>query len=163
MPTLHEGIQAGTHHATPRSSRPGPPGSMRAPTPTARDIMTDRITCLRVDQSIAEAIQVLVTKGISGAPVQDHAGHLVGMLSELDCMQLVTSCAYHQGESAQLRRVDEFMSTTLYKVPPSADVFTIAQIFMEHRIRRVLVSDGPQLVGLVSRRDLLRALSVHFC
>src|SRR5690606_21535012 len=118
MATMHEGIQAGTQHVTPRSSRPGPAGSMRPATPTAKDIMTDRVTCLRVDQSIAEAIQLLVSKGISGAPVQDHNGALVGVLSELDCMQLVTSNAYHQGESARMRRVDEFMSRTLYRVSP---------------------------------------------
>ena len=162
MSTLHEGIQAGTQHLATRSSRPGPSGSQRA-LPSAKEIMTDRVTCLRVDQSIADAIALLVSKGISGAPVVDDAGALVGVLSELDCMQLVTSNAYHQGESSRMRRVDEFMSRTLYKVPAGADIFAIAQLFMEHRIRRVLVTDGDRLLGLVSRRDLLKALQIHFC
>ena len=59
--------------------------------PTARDIMTRAVITFRPEASIFEAIRVLLTKHISGAPVVDADGIVVGMLSELDCLRVLSS------------------------------------------------------------------------
>jgi len=75
------------------SGRPSRPPVQR--TPTARDIMVTKLICFRPSQTIGEAIDILLKHKISGAPVQDDQGQLVGILSEADCMRDLASSRFH--------------------------------------------------------------------
>jgi CBS domain-containing protein len=127
-------------------------------TPKARDFMTRALTTLGAHQTLAEAMDVLMKKKLSGAPVLDAAGKLVGVISELDCMKVVVETSFHQDGKPGMRSIDELMSRDIISVDPDTDAHAIAHLFMTHRIRRVLVVENGALVGLVSRRDVLRAI-----
>lgn len=125
---------------------------------TAKHIMSQDLLVLHPEQPLSEAIELLVSRGVSGAPVVDKDYKLVGVLSELDCMKPLASSVFHQEGTADLLQVSEVMSREVRTVDPSTDLYTIVHRLMRHRIRRLLVVQGEVLIGLVSRRDVLRAI-----
>ena len=122
--------------------------------PLVRDVMATSLVTLRPEQAIRDAIAALLKAKISGAPVVDAAGALVGVLSEKDCLRVFASSAYFQsGEGT----VGDYMSRTIRSVAPDDDVFKVADLFLTNHFRRLPVLEGGKLVGQVSRRDILRA------
>ncbi len=126
--------------------------------PTAADIMTRRPVVLRPEASIAEAMNVLLRHDISGLPVVDGSGGLVGVLSELDCLRVVVVGEYSAVDHERLRAVSEFMSPPTYTVGPEAGIYSLADFFLTHREKRLPVIEHEKLVGIVSRQDVLRGL-----
>ncbi len=122
---------------------------------TVRDYMSANLVSLTPDMEILRAVYTLVKHGISGAPVVDDHGNLVGMLSERDCMKVALSAGYH-GEYAG--RVSEFMSSGVKTVDADASILEIAEMFLRAPFRRYPVMEDNRLVGQISRRDVLRAL-----
>ncbi len=122
---------------------------------TVRDYMSANLVTLTPDMEILRAVHTLVEHGISGAPVIDDHGNLVGMLSERDCMKVALSAGYH-GEYAG--RVSEFMSPGVNTVDADASILEIAEMFLRERFRRYPVMKDNRLVGQISRHDVLRAL-----
>lgn len=127
--------------------------------PVARDFMNDHVLTFKQDAEIAEAVKKLVRKGFSGAPVVDDAGKLVGVLSEADCLRVLSQAAY---EGWPQGTVGDNMTRELDTVTPTTDLFAISGRFSAGKHRRFPVVDSDRkLLGLVTRRDLLRALD-HF-
>ena len=62
---------------------------------TARDCMSGSLIAFRPDMEVLEAVRILVENRISGAPVIDHIGNLVGMLTERDCMKIALGAGYY--------------------------------------------------------------------
>lgn len=125
----------------------------------AKDYMTANLVTLSPDTSVMEAIRILLDKGISGAPVVDKMGRLVGLLSEKDCMRVATHAGYY-GEAGG--KVSEFMSPDVITVEGDTSVIEIAKMFMEKPFKRYPVMDDNRLVGSISRRDVLKAiLAIH--
>ncbi len=156
MRTMQEGIAAG-------SASVRPPPSARPTAIKAKAFMTTNVVSLREDQTLGEAIKLLVSKKLSGVPVlgahgKDSRGKLVGILSEFDCMKVLVASSFHQEGMPAMRPVSELMSTDLHSVTPDTDLYSIAHIFTTKRIRRVPVVDGDRLVGLISRRDVMRVM-----
>ena len=120
----------------------------------ARDFMTPHLVTLRPDMELMDAIKLLLEKQISGAPVVDAQGNLVGILTERDCLAQVIVASYH-GEAAG--RVTEVMGHDVQTVDADASLMDIAQSFVKAKYRRYPVMDGNRLVGIISRRDVLRA------
>lgn len=125
---------------------------------TARDIMTSRLVTFSPDQPIEKAIRLLLKHGISGAPVLDEDGGLIGILSELDCLRMLSSDEFHGDEQEEAGRVEHFMSKAPKTIEPELGVYRIAHLFLTQTIRRLPVVENGQLVGQVSRRDVLRAI-----
>jgi CBS domain-containing protein len=125
---------------------------------TAADIMTRRPVTLRSDASILEAIKVLLRRDISGVPVVDSSGGLVGILSERDCLRVIAVGEYSATDHERLRAVSEFMSHPTYTVTPEVGIYSLADFFLTHHERRLPVIEHGRLVGLVSRRDVLGGL-----
>lgn len=118
------------------------------------DYMATRLITFRETENVVAAMGVLLEKKISGAPVVDEAGNLVGMLSEVDLMQIVIQDSYYD-ESVGI--VGDYMKHPVDSVSPDMDIYTLAQRFdTEHRRRYPVVQNG-KLVGQISRRDVLRA------
>jgi len=126
--------------------------------PTARDIMTRKPVALRPEASITDAIRVLLRRDISGVPVVDDAGELVGILSERDCLRVIAVGEYSAEDHDRARSVAEFMSRPEYTVSPEVGIYSLADFFLTHHERRLPVIEADKLVGLVCRRDVLRGI-----
>ena len=123
---------------------------------TAADIMTTRLITLKPEMNVMVAVKLLLKNKISGAPVVDESGALVGILSELDC---VTHICHQAIEQLPPLTVGQLMTAEVETVLPDTKLTTLADIFSTKRFRRLPVVDKQgRLRGQVSRRDLLKAL-----
>lgn len=120
----------------------------------AKDIMTRSVVYLRPDLDIYAAIKVLLRRRISGAPVLEGRS-LVGILSERDCLQLLTADTYHHHAGG---KVQHYMTTDVKTIHPDDDIYSIAGVFLSRPIRRLPVTRDGKLLGLVSRRDVLTGI-----
>ncbi len=121
----------------------------------ARDFMMPQLVTLTTDMELLDAIQLFVEKQISGAPVLDAQGNLVGILTERDCLAQTVVATYH-GEAGG--RVAEVMSADVRTVDADASLMDIAESFVNSKYRRYPVLENNRLVGIISRRDVLRAV-----
>jgi len=128
------------------------------PVPMARDIMATSLVTLRQEDSIFHAIRVLLNKGISGAPVVDDDGQMVGVLSELDCLRVLSSDEFYAGHQEEAGTVSHFMTSAGLTIPSDLDLYGIAHYFLTTAVRRLPVVDDGRLLGQVSRRDVLRGI-----
>lgn len=120
-----------------------------------RDYMTGKLVTFSPQTEVLDAIHELVEREIAGAPVVDDHGNLVGMLSELDCLDVVLRAGYH-GEPGG--PVSEFMTREVETVSADMSIVDLASLFVDSGFRRYPVVKDNRLVGQISRRDVLRAL-----
>lgn len=119
---------------------------------TAEQIMTPNVVTIGPESTIHEAIQLLLDRGISGLPVVDEQGALVGVITEYGLLAI----AYDQGVTHQT--VAHHMTRELIMVEADTPVNRVADQFIVNRVRRLPVVKEGRLVGLISRIDVLRAL-----
>lgn len=124
-------------------------------TKTARDFMADRLVSVCPDTDIHEAIKLLINEKISGLPVIDETGRLVGFLSEKDCFKVSFGCCYYLDRAG---RVSDYMTRPVITVNTDTDIVAVAEMFLRGPRRRFPVVSGDRVVGVISRRDALRAL-----
>lgn len=122
---------------------------------TIADYMTKNIMTVKQGTDALSAIKQLLSHKITCAPVLDDTGTLVGMFSEKDCMKIVLSAAYNQGLSGTVK---DFMSTQILSVDAGSSIVDLAEKFDDSISRSYPVFDNKQLVGIVSRTDVLKAL-----
>lgn len=108
---------------------------------------------------MVEAASLLHLNGASAAPVLNRRGELVGMLSEFDCMKLVASSSFHQEQAAMAARVEDLMTREVQTVDRGTSLYSICHRFLESKVRRLPVMDGQRLLGIISRGDILGAIS----
>lgn len=118
----------------------------------ADDIMERDLITLRPEWDIFRAIETLLDRRISGAPVVDADGKLVGVLSEKDCLAILANDSYQALAGGV---VEEYMTRAVTTIAPTMDIYSISGLFRQNHFRRVPVCDGGRLVGQVSRRDVL--------
>lgn len=123
---------------------------------TVRDYMAKKIISFEPETDIHRAIKVLLKRHLSGAPVLDAGGRLVGLLSKKDCLKVAFSAGYHRDRAGC---VGDYMRTEVETVPPDMDIVVAAELFLKRAHRRFPVMDGERLVGIISRHDVLQALS----
>jgi len=120
-----------------------------------RDYMTTKLITFRPEEEIFEAIGVLQSSRISGAPVIDSNGQLVGMLTEGDCLTAIIKDLYYTEAGG---KVVDFMSTEISTISPEDDIIDIAVEFQKQKRKRFPVLEDGELVGQISQRDILRAV-----
>ena len=142
----------------------------------ASDVMTRTILSVRPDAVIAEAIRLMLDNRISGLPVIDEGGQLVGILTEGDLLRRgETATERHRPRWLEIlmgpgrlaeeyvrthgRRIAEVMTRDPVSVTPDTPLKEIVELMERHRIKRVPVLDGDAPVGILSRADLLRGLA----
>jgi CBS domain-containing protein len=123
-----------------------------------RDHMSTDVIAMRPDTGILQAAHTLIAHGISGAPVVDGYGDLVGMLTERDFMRAVVEAGYHDCPTGL---VEDFMSSNPLSVSPDDSVLEVARKFLEGRFHRYPVVDDGRVVGVISRRDVMRAMGTQ--
>jgi CBS domain-containing protein len=121
----------------------------------ARDIMVTKLITLSPDVDLREAARLLLKNRISGAPVVNAEGELIGVFSEMDMMNALVDAVYEVLPSSEVRN---YMSTELFTVGEDLDLLSIAQIFRSKGYRRLPVVSGRKLVGQISRRDVMAAV-----
>ena len=117
--------------------------------------LSDIIT-FKPDQSIQEVISVIINKKIAGAPVLDEQHHLVGIISEKDCLRLIVDQAYYN-MPAETRKVSDYMTPSVRTLSSKTNVVEAAIEFLNSPIRRFPIVDDGMLIGQVSRRHILKA------
>lgn len=144
----------------------------------ARDIMTRDVITVHPDDDVEKAARLLLEHHISGLPVVDGAGKLVGIVSEADLVlqeKGVRGPLYtvfmggilylenprrfdEEFRRAVARKIGDLMSKKLYTVSPDDPVTKVAAIMVDKGVNRVPVVDREQrLVGIISRHDIIRA------
>ena len=122
---------------------------------TVADYMATDLVSFAPGDDIIEAVRVLLARQLSGAPVIDRSGQMVGLLSQKDCFAIVYNTAYHQDWGGQ---VQQYMSRKVEHMEADCSVVDAADRFLNSSFRRFPVLRAGQVVGLISRHDILRAL-----
>ena len=122
---------------------------------SVRDFMVPNPLVFTPDTDLMDAVRMLVDRRISGAPVVDERGNLVGVLTEGDFLEAALVAGY-QGERGGC--VSEYMSREVEAVHADDSLFDVAARFAKTKYRRYPVVDDNRLVGVVGRRDVLRAV-----
>jgi CBS domain-containing protein len=124
-------------------------------TKTAKQAMGSGLVTLHPEMDVLEALRILVEEGVSGAPVIDQVGNLVGILTERDCMLIALGAGYHSEDGGP---VAAFMSPDVVTVEAHTPVTEIAEHFARSELRRLPVMEQGRVIGVISRRDVLRCL-----
>jgi len=122
----------------------------------AKDVMAKKLITVTPDTDANDAIDRLLKNRISGMPVLDEQGRLIGILSERDCLKTLTDSQYHNMPTHLVR---DLMSTKLTTITPETGLIEVAELFVANRFRRLpVVDEEGRLVGQISRRDVLTAV-----
>lgn len=120
------------------------------------EFMDKKFVTLHAEWDVYKAIDILLDRGVTSAVVVDSADHVVGILSEKDCLQLMTKGSYYQLPSG---KVADFMTKKVHCAPPYTDIFKVADIFITHSFRRLVITDEDnRIIGQITRRDMLRII-----
>jgi CBS domain-containing protein len=142
----------------------------------ARDVMTRKVVPVKPDASVAEMVQLMLDNRISGLPVIDHRGELVGVVTEGDCLRRAETGTERKrprwlefllGPSrlaaeyihAHGRKITEVMTQPAITITEDTPVDEIVHLMESRRIKRLPVMRDRRVVGIVSRADLLHALA----
>ena len=144
----------------------------------AKDVMTPNVLTVSQDASVLEAVRLMLQRKISGLPVIDASGALVGMVSEGDFLRRSELGTQRQHPRwieflmgagrladeyvhASGRKVREIMTQAVYSVTEEAPLEEIVALMERRRIKRVPVLNGNTLTGIITRSNLLRAFAGH--
>jgi CBS domain-containing protein len=124
---------------------------------TASDLMDEFVTTLSPEMDIYSAIESLLKKRISGAPVLDEQRRLVGILSEKDCLRIVAVEAF---EGHPQGRVADFMTTDVVTLSPRSTIYDVVDRFLRSPFRRLpVVDDEDTFIGVVSRTSAVKCIA----
>jgi CBS domain-containing protein len=120
---------------------------------SVREYMTTKPLVFSPDLDVFEAIRQLISHKITGAPVVEK-GKLLGVFSEFDCMKATVEACYHEGMPGKIR---DNMTTDFKPIGADTSILEAAEIFSKSPLRNLPVVDGGQLIGVISRVDILKA------
>ena len=141
-----------------------------------RDVMTPHVVSVAPDESVFVAARLMLEKKISGLPVTDDSGKLVGVVTEGDFLRRPETGTKRQrprwvefflgpgrlvDEYVQFsgRKVRDVMTPDVWTVPLDAPLEDVVRLMERHHIKRVPVVDGGKIVGIVTRANLLHAMA----
>ncbi|MGH3797888.1 MAG: CBS domain-containing protein [Pseudonocardiaceae bacterium] len=128
----------------------------------ARDVMSSPVITVRPDTLIRAAAALLVSHGYTAAPVVDN-GRVIGIVTEENLVrgQIRSEGWLRPGtwNRAVPQRVREVMTGTPLGMLPDSDLTDLVSLMLEARIRSMPILDDGRLVGIVSRRDVLRVVA----
>lgn len=121
------------------------------------DYMATRLVTFRPEQSMFEAVDLLIKHRISGGPVIDEDNQLVGMISEGDCLKEVVKGKYNNMLILS-GCVSDHMVKNVISIAPETNIFEAANMFLTRRLRRFPVIRGGKLIGQISQKDIMKAV-----
>lgn len=146
-----------------------------------RDIMQTDVITVAPESTVAELADILAEHKISGVPVVDGHGRVVGMVSEADVIlqdadlhfpyyiQFLESVIYLQSVSKFEERfrkafgskVGDVMTDEVIDISPDATVRQAATVMADQKVNRLPVTESGRLVGIITRGDVVRAIAEH--
>lgn len=120
------------------------------------DYMTRNLVTFQPDQSILEVMEAFTRHRISGGPVLDDNGFLVGIVSEADCMKQISESRYFNQPILD-KSVERFMTKEVETIPHDMSIFDAAGVFHKNNRRRLPVMKDGLLIGQISRKDIVVA------
>jgi len=120
------------------------------------DYMTKKLVTFSPEQSILQVMEAFAKHHISGGPVLDNNGFLVGIISEADCMKQISESRYFNQPILD-KSVERFMTKNVQTIPHDMSIFDAAGVFDKHNRRRLPVMKNGILVGQISRKDIVIA------
>ena len=124
--------------------------------PKISEFMDRVVPTLGPDMQIMKAVDNLLRHKVTGAPVVDSDGRLLGIITETDLLKLLTQGIH--GQPPTEATVADYMSTDVVTVPQTADIYYVAGIFLNNNFRRLPVVEDGKIVGAITRYDLLRVI-----
>ena len=122
------------------------------------DVMSSPVVSVPPDALLKDVASLLVERRINAVPVVDAGGRLVGIVSEADLLPLETGPGpVPSGVAPHLAR--EVMRQSVYTLAEDTDATAAARMMLRHRLKSVPVVAGDRVVGMVTRRDLLRLIA----
>lgn len=134
-----------------------------------RDIMTTDVATATPDLSLREAMEMLSSRHISGAPVTT-GGKVVGIFSASDLLSFLVDLESSEATVEFSRKrhtpledvtVSEIMTRNVHFLPPDSSVVEAAKYMREANIHRVLVMENDELLGIISMTDVAMAVADH--
>lgn len=122
---------------------------------TVGEFMTTNPVFFKPSTNVFEAIRKLLENKITGAPVLDDQGKVIGSFSELDCLRITVDCLYHEGMGG---KVSEFLTPDVTTVDRNTSIWEVADKFSKSPVRHFPVMENGKLIGVISRVDVLKAL-----
>jgi len=119
------------------------------------EYMSTELVTITPDTEIMRAVHLLVEHDISGMPVVDEKGNLVGILTERDCIATAINAGYFDEAGGSVR---DFMSSPVETAEADDSLMDVADRLSKSTYRRFPVIEDGRLVGLIGRRDVLEAL-----
>ena len=123
---------------------------------TVSDIMTTQLVLFKKEQSVHDVMKAFIKYRISGGPVIDDKGALIGVISEADCMKEISDSRYFNMPILD-KSVGHFMTEKVDTLESTMSVFDAASKFYKSSRRRYPVLEKGRLVGQVSRKDIVIA------
>ncbi|TPV34779.1 CBS domain-containing protein [Paucihalobacter ruber] len=123
---------------------------------TVKDYMSKDLIVFKPEQSIEEAIQILIKFKISGGPVVNDKYELVGIISEGDCLKQVSESRYYNMPMKE-NKVEKRMATEVETIDGNMNIFDAANKFLNAKRRRFPIVENGKLVGQISQKDVLKA------
>ncbi len=118
----------------------------------AKHIMNSKILSVDPDDTVDHAVLLMVKHRISGLPVVDKTGCLVGVISEFDVLELICDCCDEKD------KVSHYMSSDVWTVDEDVSWIKVADTFRSGHMRRLPVTKDAKLVGIITRHDLIRTI-----
>ena len=124
--------------------------------PTVREFMDKYVDTLSPETDIMEAVNYLLEKRVTGALVSNGKHELIGIITEFDCLKLLTlGGPNHEVPQGTVR---DYMTSEVQTIPPTMDIYYAAGLFMSAKFRRFPVVEHGRIVGAITRFDILRAV-----
>ena len=123
----------------------------------AEHFMTAKLVTFHPDQHMGEVFKMLLDKNISGGPVLNDQGKLVGIISEGDCLKEVVRGKYNNSPNI-VGTVGDLMARDVHTIPPDMPILEVAHKFLSMKVRRFPVIREGKLIGQISQRDVMRAV-----
>jgi len=124
---------------------------------TVKDFMSVNMYKFTKGQSILEVMETLLKYQISGGPVVNEHNEVIGIISEGDCIKQISESRYYNQPMNDMN-VENYMVKNVETVSPDMHLFDMANKFLTLKIRRFPVCEDGKLVGLISQKDILKAV-----
>jgi predicted transcriptional regulator len=121
-----------------------------------RDFMQKVTLVIKKDTSIECACKMLIEKRLSGMPVEDNKGNLVGFLSERDIINAIS-----KGRPLNVK-VENIMTKKVFSIEEGTSIEELSKVFMAKPYRYIPVLKNKKVVGIISRKDMVDKMLGHY-
>jgi CBS-domain-containing membrane protein len=134
----------------------------------ARDVMSSPVVTVTTGTTVKQAAELLAGNGFTALPVLDDDEQLIGIVTEADLVHdrfprdaryRSAHPDYHSAPSAPTATVGDVMTSPVIGMGAGTDVVDLVTVMLDDRLRSIPIVDGSTVVGIVTRRDLLRVLA----